>query len=150
MVSIEQLDNEKFIRSLGYLPTHNYFIADKSWRPTLQLRGSGSDTWSLFTRQPHLLIFTKDTLIISKQPVSSEEQAIKIPTDQILNFDVEKLTPYKEFCISFEYKKKYYFYIDSGDSFLDSLFNELSYSQLNFYLLLQNNFNGLIKTGFSN
>lgn len=32
---------EELIRNLGEIPNSNYFIAEKSWRPTLQLRGSG-------------------------------------------------------------------------------------------------------------
>lgn len=141
----EKINNEKYIRSLGYIPNHNYFIADKSWRPTLQLRGSNAYIWTYFSRRSHLLIFTEDYLIISNHIVSTKEKIEKIPLNKIQNFNIEKLTPYKEFCISFEYIKKYYFYIDSNESFLDSLCDELSYSQLNFNLLLQNNFNGLIE-----
>ncbi|MBO0438685.1 hypothetical protein [Vagococcus fluvialis] len=144
MESINEI--ESFIRDRGCIPNSNYFVAEKSWRPSLQLRGSGSHIWTIFSRKPHLLIFTEQELIIYNYfEKKIATKIISIPLSLIKNFSIEKLTPFKEYCLSFEYGRSYYFYIESKDSFFNQMSTEYNFSLNNFYSLLNNNFHDLLK-----
>lgn len=114
---------EELIRNLGEIPSSNYFIAEKSWRPTLQLRGSGAYLWEYFSRKSYLLIFTKDQLILYDLVKQSLDGITYIPFDKMIDFSVEKLTPFPEYCLSFKYNKMYYFYIESDQTCLERTFN---------------------------
>lgn len=133
---------EAFIHEIGEKSNQNYFIAEKSWRPEFQLRGNGASLWSFFSRKPHLLIFTSDKLVIfDYESKKSEDKISHIPIKEIQYFQIEKLTPFLEYCISFTVDKKYYFYIDS----IESLFNSTEFSYQNFRHLYSKKFNGLLK-----
>ena len=131
---------ERFLRSIGIKSESNYFMAEKSWRPTLQLRGSGASMWTYFSRKPYLLIVTDKELVLYDYLAKNQEsQIIFITFKELQQFEIEKLTPFKEYCLSFEYGKKYYFYIES------EVIGEIEFSCVNFHHLLDKKFNGLIK-----
>ena len=131
---------EVFLRSIGVKPDSNYFMAEKSWRPTLQLRGSRASMWTYFSRKPYLLIVTDKELVLYDYLAKDQANQIAfIPFKELRQFEIEKLTPFKEYCLSFEYGKKYYFYIES------EVIGEIEFSCVNFHHLLDKKFNGLIK-----
>lgn len=143
MESINEI--EAFIRDRGSTPNSNYFVAEKSWRPSLQLRGDGSHMWTIFSRKPHLLIFTDNELILHDYwKKGTSDKTTYISLSQVKNFNIEKLTPFNEYCLSFDYKRRYYFYIESKDSFFNQMSVEYDFSLNNFYSLLENNFHGLL------
>lgn len=139
------LEIEKFIRSNGDMPKSNYFVAEKSWRPSLQLRGSGTYIWSYFSRKPYLLIFTEKELILHNYWGELKDKNRHIPLKEINNFYIEKLTPFNEYCLSFECEKKFYFYITSKESILDKISDDEDFSLKNFNSLIEKNFFGLLK-----
>lgn len=136
-------DIERFIKEqLKDVPNSNYLIVEKSWRPTLQIRGD--KTWTSLFRQPFLLIFTSSKLFLYQYLHNDSMALSTINYETIKVFEVEKLTPFNEYCISFISDKKYYFYLDSGEAFLDYFDTTEDFSLANLKYLLAKNFYGLI------
>ncbi|MDR2276371.1 MAG: hypothetical protein LBE23_00835 [Vagococcus sp.] len=140
------MEIENFIRSNGDIPQSNYFVAEKSWKPSLQLRGSNSYIWTYFSRKPYLLIFTEKELILHNYWGKSNDKNRHIPLREIKNFDIEILTPFNEYCLSFEHEKKFYFYIKSKENILDKISDSEEFSLKNFNSLIEKNFFGLLNS----
>lgn len=66
-----------------------------------------------------------------------------IPHSKITNFDIEELFPNSEYCLSFNYFKPFYFYIEHSDSFYNQLSTDYDYSLSNFQRLIQKKFYGI-------
>lgn len=138
----EHLEIKTFIQSLGYYPNHNYFIAEKSFRPTFQLRGVNQSLWSVFFRKPYILAFTEKEIIMINYWHKNKATTI-IPHNKLTNFNIEELSLNSEYCLSFNYFKPFYFYIEHPDSFYNQLSTDYDYSLSNFQRLIQKKFYGI-------
>lgn len=136
---------QSFMKDLNVSQHQHYLIVEKSFRPEFQLRGSGSETLSFLTRKPYLLIVLPDRLLVApySNPLS-KQNCLSILFQEIINFSIEKLTPFSEYCISFKTTKHHYFYLDSEDGLLDQLIVEKSESLHHFESLLKLQFYGLL------
>ncbi|HCM88847.1 MULTISPECIES: hypothetical protein [Vagococcus] len=139
----EHQEIKRFIQSLGYYPNHNYFITEKSIRPTLQLRGESTSFWSVLFRKMYLLVFTETELILINYWHKNKQVTI-IPHQKINNFELENLFPFSEICLSFDYLKPFYFYVEHPDSFYHQLLTDYDFSRDNFQSLYQKKFYGLL------
>lgn len=139
----ERIENEEFVRSLGYTPNHNYFIAYKGFRESIQFISRWAPLTQYLSNKQHLLVFTEKEIILRNDSTNSKDGIVtKIPFDKIENFTFRSQSMSNDASISFSYNnKKFYFYIDTTKYIND----EKEYSRVNFELLCENNFHGLIK-----
>lgn len=145
MHSLEEEKNEieETIRQYDGIPNHNYFFAERSIHPVLQLRGNS--VYNYIARKPYwVAILDKDILINKCWEKHPKKRIKRVPMEAIRDFDVERLSPFNEYCISFKYDKMYYFYVADE---ANEDFRAQSYSWINVDLLLGRKFNGLLRDG---
>lgn len=138
----ERLAYEKLIRAWGYAPKHNYLEVSKGFREPFQyLCQQGPLTRSLFNKM-YLLLFTEQELILKE---FEQDIVTRIPLEQVGNFSVRAVNfsiLSNDCCISFSYKrKKYYFYLDIKEYPEEPR----KYCRINFEMLLENKFYGLLQ-----
>lgn len=139
----EKQEYENCIRSLGIVPNHNYLVLWRGPTPTLYTIFRTNPTYRVLGNKLYLLIFTNQNIIFKNiDPDSNNSKIMTIKHDDVTNFTVHDLVFNYYTCISFETNKKYYFYIDVNSVFSSE---ESNYSTVNFNLLLENNFYGLLK-----
>lgn len=135
----EKIEYEKFIRSLNIVPNHNYIEVSKGPNPAIFTYAKGSAVYEAFISKPYLLVFTHNEIILKGYGVDIQK---RFSHEGIHKFKARELPLTSYHCISFKvFNKKYYFYIDADDVFS---FGESSYSSVNYYLLREKNFFGLL------
>ncbi len=143
----EKRNVESWLKAQGIQVNHNYMFVERSIRPTFQLRGDNSSPWALLMRKPYLFVITSDEIILQTQGdyLAEKESWLRFSSKEVKEIDIEKLTPFHEYCLSFKADKRYYFYLNSETSFLEKQFSEKSISLINFEWLLEQSFYGWLK-----
>lgn len=131
------------LRDLGVPLNHNYFRAEKGFRPALHKIFHYSSLYLMSIARNYYLTFTDDQLIIFKAvglQGNAEDYITKIKYEDIRDFSAYKT--FIKYCIQFKYgNKQYYFYIDADGSYS---FTGTNTSNTNFHLLREKNFMGLL------
>ncbi|MGM0208477.1 hypothetical protein IGI96_002997 [Enterococcus sp. DIV0421] len=127
---------------------HNYIRVEKACSPVLNMLGGGNGIYQLFFTDICWLVFLKQELLIVKEKTNKKEDHFefllsRISYQEVITFSIEKVPFWGEYCLKLKYgRKKRYFYIDGDDVFS---FGKADISSVNFRLLLENHFNGLLK-----
>lgn len=142
---------ESFLRKENIEVNHNYLRMEKGPKPLLYRTMTLSHQLRFKILEFCFLIFTEDCLILLSQNEDyefSSDNMIKIKFSDLHDFSFRR--KYSDYCISFEYgKKDYYYYLTDrlGSRVLDKIFNlkTKNYSYENLVYLKKTNFKGLLQ-----
>lgn len=139
----ERVVFENHLRELGVILHHNYFRAERGYRPFIHTLLSFMWTFRAYISKSYFLAFTDKQLILmhrDRPQGSINDNVLFIDYKDIQNFSLKER--FRDYCIQFEYNgESFYFYLDGGKVFSSLYYN---YSSENFQFLKERNFMGLM------